>query len=166
MKCNVKSRNKGGVEGGNQGKKKVKTSKTFSASSGKILKSGIETPIGTKDSSKEGRVVAMAAQNSWCSRSSRSTARTQSRMILCDHGEQAVLRVSGTKENPGRRFYSCVYDVAPKAGSESLNFQNRNSLQIVPNQLWEFHANLEKVSQSLKPVKNTEYGTRVVLPRN
>ncbi|MED6184152.1 hypothetical protein PIB30_044726 [Stylosanthes scabra] len=51
----------------------------------------------------------MAAQNSRCSRSSRSTARTQSRVILCDHGEGAVLRVSDTKENPGRWFWGCVY---------------------------------------------------------
>ncbi|MED6211311.1 hypothetical protein PIB30_072501 [Stylosanthes scabra] len=36
-------------------------------------------------------------------------------------------------------------DKAPKAGSESLNFQNKNSLQIVPNELWEFRRDLEKL---------------------
>ncbi|MED6111454.1 hypothetical protein PIB30_052467 [Stylosanthes scabra] len=63
----------------------------------RIHRRGIETPIGTKDSSKEGGVAAMAAQNSRCSRSYRSTARTQSRVNLCNHGEGAVLRVSGMK---------------------------------------------------------------------
>ncbi|MED6137547.1 hypothetical protein PIB30_065957 [Stylosanthes scabra] len=33
-------------------------------------------------------------------------------MLLCSHGECPVLRVSGTKENPRRRFWGCVrYDV-------------------------------------------------------
>ncbi|MED6194813.1 hypothetical protein PIB30_032025 [Stylosanthes scabra] len=41
------------------------------------------------------------------SRSSRSTGSTQ-RMLLCHHGIESVLRVSGTKENPGKRFWGCV----------------------------------------------------------
>ncbi|MED6220696.1 hypothetical protein PIB30_047311 [Stylosanthes scabra] len=28
---------------------------------------------------------------------------------ICSHGQPPVLRVSGTKENPGRRFRGCVY---------------------------------------------------------
>ncbi|MED6142753.1 hypothetical protein PIB30_000315 [Stylosanthes scabra] len=30
-------------------------------------------------------------------------------MLLCLHGVPPVLRVSRTKENPGRRFWDCVY---------------------------------------------------------
>ncbi|XP_015934633.1 uncharacterized protein LOC107460760 [Arachis duranensis] len=43
------------------------------------------------------------------SRSSRSRGSGQKRGVLCGHGERPVLRVSGTKENPGRRFWGCVY---------------------------------------------------------
>ncbi|MED6193545.1 hypothetical protein PIB30_020512 [Stylosanthes scabra] len=36
-------------------------------------------------------------------------ASTQRRVVVCHHGERAVLRISGTKENPGRRFWgSCI----------------------------------------------------------
>ncbi|XP_016173512.1 uncharacterized protein LOC107616021 [Arachis ipaensis] len=63
------------------------------------------------------------------SRSSRSRGSAQKRGILCGHGERPVLRVSGTKENPGRRFWGCVYYevndechffrwAIPEAGSE------------------------------------------------
>ncbi|MED6167984.1 hypothetical protein PIB30_008009 [Stylosanthes scabra] len=41
------------------------------------------------------------------SRASRSTGSAQ-RMLLCHHGEEPVLRVSGTTENSGRRFWGCV----------------------------------------------------------
>ncbi|MED6159554.1 hypothetical protein PIB30_043266 [Stylosanthes scabra] len=41
------------------------------------------------------------------SRSSWSTGSTQKK-LLCHHGVEPVLRVSGTKENPGRRFCGCV----------------------------------------------------------
>ncbi|MED6156869.1 hypothetical protein PIB30_018441 [Stylosanthes scabra] len=50
----------------------------------------------------------MASESSRGSRASRSTASTQRRVLSCHHGEKAVLRVSGTKENPGRRFWVCV----------------------------------------------------------
>ncbi|XP_015941649.1 uncharacterized protein LOC107467126 [Arachis duranensis] len=43
------------------------------------------------------------------SRSSRTRGSAQKRGILCGHGERPVLRVSGTKENSCRRFWSCVY---------------------------------------------------------
>ncbi|XP_015959431.1 uncharacterized protein LOC107483319 [Arachis duranensis] len=48
----------------------------------------------------------MAAQSS-CS--SRSRSSSHSRLLLCSHGEKSVLRISGTKENLGRRFWGCVY---------------------------------------------------------
>ncbi|RYQ94625.1 hypothetical protein Ahy_B08g089560 [Arachis hypogaea] len=43
------------------------------------------------------------------SRSSRRRGSAQKKGILCGHGERPVLRVSRTKENPGRRFWGCVY---------------------------------------------------------
>ncbi|RYR35531.1 hypothetical protein Ahy_A10g050682 [Arachis hypogaea] len=43
------------------------------------------------------------------SRSSRSRSSAQKRELLCGHGERLVLRISGTKNNPGRRFWGCVY---------------------------------------------------------
>ncbi|MED6151523.1 hypothetical protein PIB30_083315 [Stylosanthes scabra] len=43
------------------------------------------------------------------SRSSWSTASAQRRMFLCSHGERPVLRVSRTKQNPGRHFWGCAY---------------------------------------------------------
>ncbi|MED6133523.1 hypothetical protein PIB30_029072 [Stylosanthes scabra] len=52
------------------------------------------------------------------STASRSTgSRNTQRMLLCHHGEVVVLRVSRTKENPGRRFWGCVrYEGASKGG--------------------------------------------------
>ncbi|MED6138174.1 hypothetical protein PIB30_071784 [Stylosanthes scabra] len=41
--------------------------------------------------------------------SSRTTARTQRRALACHHEEPPVLRVLGTKDNPGRLFLGCVY---------------------------------------------------------
>ncbi|MED6176110.1 hypothetical protein PIB30_084750 [Stylosanthes scabra] len=63
---------------------------------------------------RRGRVEGswrMASQNS---RSSRTTRRggesaQSGRMVLCEHGVPAVKRISGTKENPGRPFWGCVY---------------------------------------------------------
>ncbi|MED6109878.1 hypothetical protein PIB30_037627 [Stylosanthes scabra] len=48
--------------------------------------------------------------------SSRSTPSTHRRTtIVCYHGDPAVLRFSGTKENPGRRFWGCShYEVRTK----------------------------------------------------
>ncbi|MED6133637.1 hypothetical protein PIB30_030032 [Stylosanthes scabra] len=51
----------------------------------------------------------MESQRSGGSRSSRSTTSTNRRLVFCHHGERAALRVSGTKENPGRRFWGCSY---------------------------------------------------------
>ncbi|MED6211160.1 hypothetical protein PIB30_070994 [Stylosanthes scabra] len=42
-------------------------------------------------------------------RSSRSTRSAQRRGLLWSHGLRHALRVAGTKENPGRRFWGCVY---------------------------------------------------------
>ncbi|MED6196431.1 hypothetical protein PIB30_047514 [Stylosanthes scabra] len=51
----------------------------------------------------------MSSQSSWSCRS-RSTAERKG--LLCGHGIPPVLRVSGTKENLGRRFWGCPhYDV-------------------------------------------------------
>ncbi|RYR13379.1 hypothetical protein Ahy_B04g070406 isoform A [Arachis hypogaea] len=41
--------------------------------------------------------------------SSRSRSSSHGRLLLCFYGEKPVLRISGTKENPGRRFWGCVY---------------------------------------------------------
>ncbi|MED6132231.1 hypothetical protein PIB30_017308 [Stylosanthes scabra] len=41
--------------------------------------------------------------------SSRSTARMRRSVLVCHHRIPAVLRVSGTKDNPGRRFWGCVH---------------------------------------------------------
>ncbi|XP_020963942.1 uncharacterized protein LOC110265333 [Arachis ipaensis] len=43
------------------------------------------------------------------SRSAQSRGSAQKRGILCGHRERPVLRVFGTKENSGRRFWGCVY---------------------------------------------------------
>ncbi|MED6144030.1 hypothetical protein PIB30_011532 [Stylosanthes scabra] len=51
--------------------------------------------------------TTMASESWRGSRSSRSTGSTQ-RMLLCHYRIELVLRVSGTKENPGRRFWGCV----------------------------------------------------------
>ncbi|MED6155726.1 hypothetical protein PIB30_007591 [Stylosanthes scabra] len=48
----------------------------------------------------------MASQ---CSRASRSQSSSQFTPVVCFHGVKAVLRVSGTKENPRRRFWGCMY---------------------------------------------------------
>ncbi|MED6218896.1 hypothetical protein PIB30_030787 [Stylosanthes scabra] len=59
----------------------------------------------------------MASESSCGSRASRSTVSTQRKVLSCHHGEKAVLRVSGTKENPGRRFWGCVrYAVREQCG--------------------------------------------------
>ncbi|MED6163773.1 hypothetical protein PIB30_083294 [Stylosanthes scabra] len=39
----------------------------------------------------------------------RTTSRAQRRTLVCHHGKPLVLRVSGTKENPGRQFWGCAY---------------------------------------------------------
>ncbi|XP_057755903.1 DNA-(apurinic or apyrimidinic site) endonuclease 2-like [Arachis stenosperma] len=48
----------------------------------------------------------MAAQSST---SSHNISSSYGRMLLYFHGEKPVLQISGTKENPGRRFWECVY---------------------------------------------------------
>ncbi|RYR17235.1 hypothetical protein Ahy_B03g062003 [Arachis hypogaea] len=50
--------------------------------------------------------VAMAAESS---RSCQSRSSAQKRELVCRHGERPVLRVSGTRNNPERRFWGCVY---------------------------------------------------------
>ncbi|MED6189046.1 hypothetical protein PIB30_091814 [Stylosanthes scabra] len=50
----------------------------------------------------------MASQNSWSSRRGGSSVQSR-RTVVCHHGAPAVLRTSGTKENPGRRFWGCVF---------------------------------------------------------
>ncbi|MED6125436.1 hypothetical protein PIB30_068488 [Stylosanthes scabra] len=53
--------------------------------------------------------MAMSSDRWGGSRASRSTgSKNTQRMLLCHQGEVSVLRVSGTKENPGRRFWGCV----------------------------------------------------------
>ncbi|RYR09617.1 hypothetical protein Ahy_B05g077988 [Arachis hypogaea] len=48
----------------------------------------------------------MAAESS---RSCRSRSSVQKRELVCGHGERPVLRISGMRNNPGRRFWGCVY---------------------------------------------------------
>ncbi|QHO13241.1 uncharacterized protein LOC107641228 [Arachis ipaensis] len=48
----------------------------------------------------------MAAESS---RSSQSRSSAQKRELLCGHGERPVLKISGTKNNPRRGFWGCVY---------------------------------------------------------
>ncbi|MED6179375.1 hypothetical protein PIB30_000491 [Stylosanthes scabra] len=50
----------------------------------------------------------MASESSRGLRASRSTASTQRRILSCHHKEKVVLRVSGMKENLGKRFLGCV----------------------------------------------------------
>ncbi|XP_052119041.1 uncharacterized protein LOC127748500 [Arachis duranensis] len=42
-------------------------------------------------------------------RSSRSRSSAQKRELLCGHDKRLVLRISGTKNNPVRRFWGYVY---------------------------------------------------------
>ncbi|MED6113588.1 hypothetical protein PIB30_072345 [Stylosanthes scabra] len=51
----------------------------------------------------------MHGKSSRGSRSSRSSGSAQTGWLICSHGLPPVLRVSGTKENPGRRFWGCAY---------------------------------------------------------
>ncbi|QHO01131.1 uncharacterized protein LOC107632988 [Arachis ipaensis] len=46
----------------------------------------------------------MAFQSSRASR-----FRSDAKELLCGHGERLILRTSSTKDNPGRRFWGCVY---------------------------------------------------------
>ncbi|QHN84537.1 uncharacterized protein DS421_16g529470 [Arachis hypogaea] len=48
----------------------------------------------------------MAVQSSI---SSRSKSSSHGRLLLCSYGERPMLRTSETKENPGCRFWDCVY---------------------------------------------------------
>ncbi|MED6189816.1 hypothetical protein PIB30_099744 [Stylosanthes scabra] len=50
-----------------------------------------------------------ASQSSTCLRMTQITSSAQRRTLVCHHGVRLVFRVSGTKENPGRRFRGCVY---------------------------------------------------------
>ncbi|MED6155888.1 hypothetical protein PIB30_009665 [Stylosanthes scabra] len=59
------------------------------------------------------------------SRSSRSTTSTHRRVVVYNHGERAVLRVSGTKENPGRRFWGCVYYEVPEEDAEKVRLRKK-----------------------------------------
>ncbi|XP_015953321.1 uncharacterized protein LOC107477764 [Arachis duranensis] len=43
------------------------------------------------------------------SRSSQSRGSTQKKGLLCGYGERPVVQILGTKDNPGRRFWGCVY---------------------------------------------------------
>ncbi|MED6220638.1 hypothetical protein PIB30_046725 [Stylosanthes scabra] len=51
----------------------------------------------------------MASHCSRSSRPSRSPMSSHRQTTMCHHGERAVLKVSGTKENLGRRFWSSAY---------------------------------------------------------
>ncbi|MED6188457.1 hypothetical protein PIB30_086129 [Stylosanthes scabra] len=63
----------------------------------------------------------MASQSSRGSRSSWRNASARRRTIVCSHGDKAVLRVSGTKENLGRRFCGCPhYDVGKFEEQENV----------------------------------------------
>ncbi|RYQ83642.1 uncharacterized protein LOC107620346 [Arachis ipaensis] len=46
----------------------------------------------------------MASQSSRASRFC-----SDAKELLCGHGERPILRTSSTKDNPGRRFWGCVY---------------------------------------------------------
>ncbi|XP_057719459.1 uncharacterized protein LOC130933869 [Arachis stenosperma] len=46
----------------------------------------------------------MASQSSRASR-----FRSDAKELLCGHGERPILLTSSTKDNPGRRFWGCVY---------------------------------------------------------
>ncbi|RYQ96042.1 hypothetical protein Ahy_B08g091509 [Arachis hypogaea] len=48
----------------------------------------------------------MAAESS---QSCRSRSSAQKKELVCGHGERPVLRISGTRNNSGRRFWGCVY---------------------------------------------------------
>ncbi|RYR26102.1 hypothetical protein Ahy_B02g060260 [Arachis hypogaea] len=43
------------------------------------------------------------------SRSCQSRLSAQKRELVCGHGERPVLRILGTRNNPERRFWWCVY---------------------------------------------------------
>ncbi|RYR34554.1 hypothetical protein Ahy_A10g049502 [Arachis hypogaea] len=38
-----------------------------------------------------------------------SRFRLDAKELLCGHGERPILRTSSTKDNPGRKFWGCVY---------------------------------------------------------
>ncbi|MED6195562.1 hypothetical protein PIB30_038986 [Stylosanthes scabra] len=49
---------------------------------------------------------SQSSRSRWSQRRSQLQERTS---LLCHHGKEPVLRVSRTNENPGRRFWGCVY---------------------------------------------------------
>ncbi|MED6226865.1 hypothetical protein PIB30_107889, partial [Stylosanthes scabra] len=54
----------------------------------------------------------------------------------------------------------------PRPVRNSLEFKSSSSSQIAPNQITGTSSNLEKMCHRMQPVKNTEYWTHVVLPRD
>ncbi|RYR34618.1 hypothetical protein Ahy_A10g049584 [Arachis hypogaea] len=48
--------------------------------------------------------ASMASQSSRASRFC-----LDAKELLCGHGERPILQISSTKDNPGRRFWDCVY---------------------------------------------------------
>ncbi|MED6116122.1 hypothetical protein PIB30_097124 [Stylosanthes scabra] len=51
----------------------------------------------------------MDSQSSRASRSNRSSGSAQKEWLICWCGVPPVLKVSGTNEHPGRRFWGCPY---------------------------------------------------------
>ncbi|MED6193581.1 hypothetical protein PIB30_020889 [Stylosanthes scabra] len=65
---------------------------------------------------------SQSSRSRWSRTRSQSLERTS---LLCHHGKEPVLRVSETSENPGRRFWGCVYyDVgsSPPSVKEQCQF--------------------------------------------
>ncbi|MED6107790.1 hypothetical protein PIB30_017493 [Stylosanthes scabra] len=60
----------------------------------------------------------MASQSSRGSRSGRSSGSAQKGWLVCWCGLPPMLKVSGTKENSGRRFWGCPYYGADKVHVE------------------------------------------------
>ncbi|MED6173903.1 hypothetical protein PIB30_064079 [Stylosanthes scabra] len=90
--------------------------------------------------------------------SRRSQSSSQRRSFLCDHGEPSVLRVSGTKDNPGRRFWGCRYYQV------SLSFLPDNHFDPPQEDGCDEIAKLKKKVGTLKlRVKTAEWRLKVAL---
>ncbi|XP_057755701.1 uncharacterized protein LOC130974877 [Arachis stenosperma] len=93
----------------------------------------------------------MASQSSRASR-----FRLDAKELLCGHGERPILRTSSTKDNPGRRFWGCVYykvqdgcdffrwaDPEPGGGHQEVEFaRNRRKITKLKARLKELETKL------------------------
>ncbi|RYQ87724.1 hypothetical protein Ahy_B09g095260 isoform B [Arachis hypogaea] len=92
----------------------------------------------------------MATQSSKASR-----FRSPAKELLCGHGERPILRTSSMKDNPGRRFWSCVqdgYDFFRWADLETGGAQQEVEIARTRRKITKLKARLKEVETKLRVV--------------